>query len=377
MKFTQKQLPVRGPTVSDGKVSLGEILRENLPAPHPMARRSFLRSLGAGAALLTPAAGLLVGAGKARAAAFGSAGATAGDIDIMRFLAAAELLEADLWQQYTELALGNDAFKEALEAIDDEFPQYINDNTDDEISHAAFLNAYIASVGGEPVDLDAFRTLPSSRATGAQQIGRLTNLFRLTVDTSWYIRYRSPENPDFGAEIPQLIEIVNRPAIPVHDLPAGPQLQSIADTAAFHFAMIEQGGSSLYDAMAVKVTDVTVLRIVTSIGGTEVYHFAIWMDGAGNVVPVTFRGLEFPDIEEEFEGDPLREKGRIMPEPCTFIDASFPLCSVIRPTSLRLAGAQAAVTALTNSGLFQGQSAEFFQTLLNLAHAADAATRQF
>ncbi|MEO7724629.1 MAG: hypothetical protein ABIU29_08090, partial [Chthoniobacterales bacterium] len=144
-----------------------------------------------------------------------------------------------------------------------------------------------------------------------------------------------------------------------------------------HFAMIEQGGSSLYDAMAVKVTDVTVLRIVTSIGGTEVYHFAIWMDGAGNVVPVTFRGLEFPDIEEEFEGDPLREKGRIMPEPCTFIYASLPLCSVIRPTSLRLAGAQAAVTGLTNSGLFQGQSAEFFQTLHDLASAADAATRQF
>lgn len=377
MKVTQIQLAVPGHTVSDGKVSVGDSFRENLPAPHPMARRSFLRSLGVGAALLSPAVGLLAGAGKARAAAFGSAGATSGDIDIMRFLAAAELLEADLWQQYTELALGNDAYKEALEAIDDDFPQYINDNTDDEISHAAFLNAYIASVGGEPVDLNAFRTLPSSRATGAQQIGRLTNLFRLTVDTSWYIRYRSPENPDFGAEIPQLIDIVNRPAIPVHDLPAGSQLQSIADTAAFHFAMIEQGGSSLYDAMAMKVTDVTVLRIVTSIGGTEVYHFAIWMDGAGKVVPVTFRGLEFPDIGVVFEGDPLREKDLIMPEPCTFIDASFPLCAVIRPSSLRLAGAQAAVTGLTNSGLFQGQSAEFFQTLNNLAHAADTATRQF
>ncbi len=377
MKVTQRQLAVPAHTVSDGKVSLGEILRESLPAPHPMARRSFLRSLGVGAALLSPAVGLLAGAGKARAAAFGSSGATTGDIDVMRFLAAAELLEADLWQQYTELALGNDTFKEALEAIDDDFPQYINDNTDDEISHAAFLNAYIASVGGEPVNLDAFRTLPSSRATGAEDIGRLTNLFRLTVDTSWYIRYRSPENPDFGAAFPQLIDIVNRPAIPVHDLPAGPQLQSIADTAAFHFAMIEQGGSSLYDAMAVKATDVTVLRIVTSIGGTEVYHFAIWMDGAGKVVPVTFRGLEFPDIGVVFEGDPLREKDLIMPEPCTFIDASLPLCSVIRPTSLRLAGAQAAVTGLTNSGLFLGQSAEFFQALHDLAHAADAATRQF
>jgi hypothetical protein len=183
-----------------------------------MARRSFIRSLGLGAALLTPAAGMIAGAGRLRAATLGSSGATSGDIDIMRFLAAAELLEADLWQQYTELANGNDTYKEAIEAIDDDFPQYIADNTDDEISHANFLNAYIASVGGEPVNLDAFRTLPSSKATGAQQIGRLTNLINLTVDTSWWIRYRSPDNPDFGATFPQLINIVNQPAIPPHDL---------------------------------------------------------------------------------------------------------------------------------------------------------------
>lgn len=353
-----------------------ERFQEMLPPPHPVARRSFLRSLGLGAALLTPAASLLAGANRARAAAFAPSTATSGDIDIMRFLAAAELVEADLWQQYSELANGNDTYKEAIEAIDDDFPQYIADNTDDEISHANFLNAYIASVGGAPVNLDAFRTLPSSQATGAQQIGRLTSLINLTVDTSWWIRYRSPDNPDFGATFPQLIDIVNKPTIPGRDLPAGRRVQAIANSAAFHFGTIEQGGSSLYDAMALKVTDLTVLRIVTSIGGSEVFHFAIWNDNAGNVVPVRVPGLAFPDFEEAFDGDPLRQKDLIMPEPCEFIDANLPLCSVIRPTSLALAGAQAAVTALTDSGLFNGQSPTFFTTLSALAQAADAAVRQ-
>jgi hypothetical protein len=354
-----------------------ERFHDLLPAPHPMARRSFLRSLGLGAALLTPAAGMIAGAGRLRAATLGSSGATTGDIDIMRFLAAAELIEADLWQQYTELATSNDAYREAIEAIDDDFPQYISDNTDDEISHAAFLNAYITSIGGEPVNLDAFRTLPSSHATGALPIERLTNLMNLTVDTSWWIRYRSPDNPDFGATFPQLIDIVNRPAIPPHDLPSGSnRIQAIANTAAFHFGTIEQGGSSLYDTMSVKVSDLTVLRIVTSIGGTEVFHFAIWNDGAGNVPAVRVPGLAFPDIGRVFEGDPLRQKSLIMPEPCAFIDANLPFCSVIRPTSLPLAGAGAAVTALTNSGLFIGQSQAFFDTLSALAQAADAAVRQ-
>lgn len=354
-----------------------ERFHEMLPPPHPMARRSFLRSLGLGAALLTPAAGLIAGANRARGAAFGSSGATGGDIDIMRFLAAAELVETDLWQQYSELANGNDAYKAALQLIDEDNPQYIADNTDDELSHATFLNAYIASVGGEPVNLDAFRTLPSSRATGAQQIGRLTNLINLTVDTSWWIRYRSDQNPDFGATFPQLINIINKPAIPPHDFPTGSKrIQAIANTAAFHFGTIEQGGSSLYTSKTLDVTDPTVLRIVASIGGTEVWHFAIWDDLAGNVPAVHVPGLTFPDIGTVFEGDELRQKDLIMPEPCEFIDPSLPPCSVIRPTSLELAGAQAAVTALTSSGLFIGQSQDFFDALSGLATAADAAVRQ-
>lgn len=347
-----------------------------LPSPHRLARRSFLRSLGMGAALLTPVAGALTGVARGALVAGNSSPINNGDVAILRFLAAAELLETDLWQQYTELATGNDAYMKAMEAIDDEFPQYISDNTDDELSHATFLNAFLVGAGAPPVNLDAFRTLPSSRATGAQQTGRLTNLFNLTVDTSWWIRYRSNQNPDFGATFPQLIEIVNRPAIPPRDLPGGSrQIQAIANTAAFHFGTIEQGGASLYAALASKVSDLTVLRIVTSIGGVEVYHFAIWSDGAGNVPAVRVPGLVFPDIEEAFEGDPLREKGLIMPEPCQFIDPSLPVCSVIRPTSLENAGAMAAVSALTSSGLFTGQSRAFFRTLQELAQAADAALR--
>lgn len=362
------------PSVSDQSTELPRFA-DLLPAPHPMARRSFLRSLGMSAALLTPIAGALTGV--ARGAALGSGNTlNSGDVAILRFLAAAELLETDLWQQYAELANGNDAYMEALEAIDDEFPQYIADNTDDELSHAAFINAFLRSMGAQPVNLDAFRTLPSSRATGAQQIGRLTNLMDLTVDTSWWIRYRSPRNPDFGATFPQLINIVDRPAIPARDLPSGSRrVQAIANTAAFHFGAIEQGGASLYTAMAQLVSDLTVLRIVNSIGGVEVFHFAIWEDGAGNVPAVRVPGLVFPDIEEEFGGQRLRDKALVMPEPCRFVDPSLPRCSVIRPSSAPLAGAVASATALTDSGLFKGQSPAFFQALNELAQAADAARR--
>jgi hypothetical protein len=342
-----------------------------------LPRRSFLRSLGLGAALLTP-----LGAGFSKVArgalvnGLGGSSLNHGDVAILRFLAAAELLEADLWMQYTELVLGNDAFGEAIEAIDDDFPQYISDNTDDEISHADFLNSFLVSMGAHPVNLDAFRTLPSSQATGAQQIGRLTNLMELDVDTSWWIRYRSSDNPDFGAAFPQLIKIQNRPAIPPRDFDSGSnQIQAIANTAAFHFGTIEQGGASLYTSMAELASDLTVLRIITSIGGVEVFHFAIWNDGAGNVPAVRVPGLVFPDIEEKFDGDPLRQKSLIMPEPCTFIDPSLPVCSVVRPSSTAAAGALAAVTGLTRSGLFKGQSPAFFQTLNDLAVAADAATR--
>ena len=342
-----------------------------LPPPNRMARRSFLRSLGIGATLLTPA-GFLATASRALA---DDGSISHGDAAILRFLAAAELIEADLWEQYTELALGNDAYQEALDQLDEDMPQYISDNTDDEISHAAFLNAFLHAVGKQGVNLDAFRTLPSSRATGARQKGRLTNLQHLNVDTSWYLRYRSNRNPDFGATFPQFINIRNRPTIPAHDLPTGSaEMQAIANSAAFHFAAIEQGGTSLYASLAEKVSNVFVLRVLLGIGGAEVNHFAIWHDKAGNAPAVTVPGVSFPDIES-FDGDPTRQKNLIMPEPCQFISSGLPRCSVIRPTSTSKAGAVAAFTALNNSGLFIGQSSTFLGLINGLAHLADNARR--
>lgn len=117
-----------------------------------------------------------------------------------------------------------------------------------------------------------------------------------------------------------------------------------------------------------------MLKILFGIGGAEVNHFAIWHDKAGNAPAVSVAGVTFPDMES-FNGDELRQKNLIMPEPCNFIDPRLPACSVIRPSSKQQAGAVAFLTSLTNSGLFMGQSAAFFQFLHQLANAADAASR--
>jgi hypothetical protein len=246
------------------------------------------------------------------------------------------------------------------------------------------LNAYLISIGAEPVDLDAFRTLPSSQASGAQQIGRLTNLMNLTVDTSWYTRYRSSQNPDLGATFPQALELVNVTAIPRTnaDFKPAKHVQAIANTAAFHFGTIEQGGSTLYSAMAQKATNLEVLRIIVSIGGDEVAHFLEWVDFAGNgvqppVAPFTdpVSGLTFPNFDV-IQDIPALQTNLIFPVPCEFISPNLPLCAVIRPTDpTGIAGG--VVNFLTTMNLFEGQSAEFFKTLATLAKAADAAKRGF
>ena len=347
-----------------------------------ISRRSFLgKSLAVGAA--TMGAGLLAESAKA------AGSITTGDIAILRWLAAAELIETDMWQQYNELGgiqdsevpggTGNEAFTDALEVLDEDMPQYIHDNTDDEISHVAFLNAFLVSIGAQPVDFDAFRTLPSSEASGAQQIGRLTDLISVNVDTSWYLRYRSSHNPDFNFDFPQFINISSRPAIPPTDLPSGSdEIQAIANTAAFHFAAIEQGGTSLYAALALNVTNPTVLRILLSIGGAEVNHFAIWHDKAGNAPAVTIPGsggVRFPDFED-FGGNEAKQNNLIMPEPCAFIKG-LPPCSIIRPILIPNAGAVHALHAFSGSGIFSGQSQTFLSMLSSLASAADAAQRGF
>jgi hypothetical protein len=311
---------------------------------------------------------------------------TAGDMAILQFLAAAETLESDLWQQYTELAgIGAppSGYASGLAVLDEDMNQYISDNTDDEMSHERFLNAYITAKGGQPVDLDQFRTLPGSQATGAKAIGRLTNLLQLTVDTSWWTRYRSNRNPDLGATFPPIVPSLNvgqHPAIPRNDAESGDSTQisahaqAMANTAAFHFAFIEQGGTSLYAAMAQKATSLQVLRILVSIGGSEIAHFQTWHDKAGNAPAVTDGELVFPDFESpELSGEDVK-KNLIMPEPCEFLSRRFPVCSIIRPTA-RQDAAKGAAEALTQDGLFLGQSQHFFQALHDLAADADRARR--
>ena len=313
-----------------------------------------------------------------------------GDAAILRFLAAAEIIEADLWQQYNELAgiqdsevpggTGNPAYTAAVEVLDEDMDQYIHDNTDDEITHAAFLNAFLVSKGADPVNLDQFRTLPSSQATGAQQIGRLTNLMQLTVDTSWWTRYRSDnKNPDLGDTFPQAVPGLSAgqfPAIPRNDGDLAPanHLQAIANTAGFHFCFIEQGGTSLYPSLAQRVDDVEVLRVLLSIGPTEAMHFQTWHDKAGNAPPLTdpTNGLVFPDLNSPPFGGEEFQTNLIMPEPTVFLNRTFPIVSIIRPTETEGA-AMGAVKALTADGLFIGQPPEFFTLLNQLAEEADAA----
>lgn len=299
---------------------------------------------------------------------------TDADADILRFLAAAEILETDLWQQYTEFANLPGPYTDALDVIDDDMPTYVTQNTNDEFSHQEFLNAFLVKMHKQPVNLEPFRTLPSS-PVAPLQVKRLTNLMHLNVDTSWFLRYRSEGNPDFGDTFDQAVNIVDRPAIPVKDqsLYTGDQMQAIANTAAFHFAMIEQGGSSLYDALSLKCSTLLALRIVTSIEGTEVAHFEIWNDKAGDAPPVdSGDGLVFPDLNLNL----ATTTSLVMPRPCKFISDDLPLCSIIRPTSIELAGATAAAQFLTATGLFDGQSQAFFNTLLHLAERADRAVRQ-
>src|ERR1700676_239473 len=360
-------------------------------------RRSFLKGLGIAGATLS--AGAFLGAESNAQTTTSSSKLSKGDAALLRFAALAELIEVDLWQQYNELGGvhgGNPAYIAALSNLDGDMAQYISDNTDDELSHAAFLNAYLMSKGEAPVDLDPFRTLPSSQATGAKNKGRLTNLLNLNVDLSWYTRYRSARNPDFGAKLKGPFTIENQPAIPLNDNDTPPnqpqpvppanaqesRMQAIANTAGFHFAFIEQGGASLYPTLLFKATDPEVLRILVSIGGVEIDHFGLWHDKAGNAVnqplagvtdPVT--GLTFPDLNAR--NSQLDQTNLILPEPCEFISKSLPPCSVIRPTLPQNGGAVATIKAFTEDLLFLNQIPAFFVLVNRLAVEADSVRRGF
>jgi len=359
-----------------------------------VGRRSFLHGIGgvaaAGAAL--PSARLFADDNRL----------SKGDAALLQFAAAAEFIETDLWQQYNELGgavdhndqpnLGNPAYIAALQMLDSDMPQYISDNTDDEISHRDFLNAYLKSRGAAPVDFTQFETIPGSSAPGSSGKGRLTNLKTLNVDTSWYFRYRSTQNPDLGAGFPQLLNIANQTAIPLNNSYANSTIQAIANVAAIHFAFIEQGGSSLYPILALKATDREVLRILLSIGGVEIDHFSLWHDKMGNTIaqpvaplsdPVT--GLMFPDFNnptnqhnaqlsapDQAAGSQMFQTNLILPEPCEFLRPGLPACSIIRPTLSQNGGPVATVKAFIADNLFVGQqNPMFLEMFMDLANAAE------
>jgi len=384
-------------------------------------RRSFLKG-GVVAGAATLGSGFLVNGISALGKDRQKGSLSEGDAAILRFVAAAEILESDLWEQYWELIStaaavtsgfaspnpatgtkptptgGNAPYTAALEILDGDMPQYINDNTDDEFSHANFLVAYLKSRGANTAELDLllgthFRKLPGSMATGSTKKGRLTNLTQLTIDTSFFGRYRSDSlNPDLGdtsfdQPVPSL-NIGKHTAIPRTDADANnvDLINAIAFTAGFHFCFIEQGGTSLYPQLAQRAEDPEVLRILLSIGPTETMHFQTWQDKAGNANtnpngppgnppfsvhdPVNNSDVTFFDLH--FGQPETKQANLIMPEPCPFLNRSFPICSVIRPTETTDA-AMGAFNSLAGDGLFIGQTQEFFELLKDLARDADRA----
>jgi hypothetical protein len=390
-------------------------------------RRKFLKNGMVAAGAATFSAGLMSGG----LSAFGrerdnddGAPISKGDIAILQFLSALEQVEEDLWRQYSELGGtqdneisgangGNSLYQAALQILDGDMSQYIHDNTDDEISHHRFLNNYLASKGAKTIDLrPRFANLPSSKADGALQIGRLTNLTQLTIDTSFWSRYRSVTNPDFDptakfvdavpslnvkqhTAIPRTNQDTKNSTISSNNAASiSTHLQAIAFTAGFHFAFIEQGGSSLYPTLALQATNLEVLRILVSIGPSETMHFQTWQDKAGNALPITDTDTGFPgstgatvtfstlsqaqgeEVPESLAGDTL-QANLIMPEPTHFLDADdLGPVAIIRPTSTKNSGAVAAVQGFVDDGLFIGQSQDFLNVLFDLAHKADDAKRE-
>jgi hypothetical protein len=380
-------------------------------------RRSLLKTGALAGGAVAIGAGL-VGTATSAFADESKSRVTKGDIAILTFLSALEQVEADLWIQYAELGGATTQGKSPIDipfktglapdyitgllVLDGDMPQYIADNTDDEISHHRFLNNYLQSKGAKPIDLSSFAILPPSRVTGVPQDGRLTNLKQLTIDTSWWTRYRSAtQNPDLGGTFENAVPDLAKgqhPAIPLSDSDLGVDgsgnisnhLQAIANTAGFHFAFIEQGGSSLYPTLAQKVTDIEVLRVLLSIGGSEIMHFQTWHDKAGNATNITDGNLTFPNLNSGIDPNTgvqstaaadSFQTNLIMPEPTVFLDPKLGPVSIIRPTSTAQGGAVASVVSFAQDGLFldpgTGKNTGIVDVLMRLAEAADDARRGF
>src|SRR6478752_443391 len=116
----------------------------------PLNRRSFVKqglmaagAVSVGSSLLTSSAFAGTDSPTRSKSLTRNGSLSSGDAALLRFVAAAETLEADFWIQYNELAgiqddevpggSGNEQYTAAIQVMDDEMDAYIHDNTDDEI----------------------------------------------------------------------------------------------------------------------------------------------------------------------------------------------------------------------------------------------------
>ncbi len=311
------------------------------------------------------------------------------DVAILRFFAAIELIESDLWQQYDELGgvtVGpQNPYQLALQFLDGDGSTYITSNTLDEISHSTYLNAYLESEGADPVDFDRFRTLRGSWSAMAQKIGHLTNLKHLDIDTTWYARYRQVEDSGVQCSSLKTIRMVNRQAIPRSDADfEGPShVQAIANTAAFHFGYIEYLVSSLYATFSHKLKRAKILKVAPGIGGSEIAHFLEWVDFAGNAVQwAPFQSDNLPSPMDGYDPQlttnanvaaPFERAGLNFPIPPDVTSEFLTDCAALLPLETRFGGAVNTINNFSQNGLFVGQSPEFLGTLSQMAEEADSA----
>jgi hypothetical protein len=319
-------------------------------------------------------------------------GLTKGDIAILKFLLTMELIESDLWQQYDELGGttegAQNSYQLALQHLDGNCSEYISSNSIDEIGHATFLCTYLESEGVAPVNLDKYRTLRGSRATDANDIGRLTNLMYLEIDKSRSFQNHTAEYTQFRDAVPQVVGIVRRTTIPraEEDFNEPALIQTIAKTAVFQFRYFEWGVSSLYTSFSHQVRRAKVLKIALGIGAQEIAHSLNW----ANFVPHSIEGAptRFDNSENSikdrrqllsdfivpFVGLHLQTIP-LIPLRSEFIRDNIPFAPVMWPLDDRFGAAVDAIMSFAEDGLFFGQSREFLQELIAIAEDADAALR--
>lgn len=312
------------------------------------------------------------------------------DLAILRFLTVVEQIERDIWQQYNELGGVTDGMQNgyqlALQFLDQDSSRQISNEYIDEVSHARFLSEVLKSEGAEPVDLEEFRTLRGSAAPGALDIGRLTNLMQLNVDTSWLARYCRADKRESRLPGFQTMRVLGSQSIPrgEADLCEPEHAQEIANVAAFHFGHLACRVLSLYANLCKMERRVKVLRIILGIGGQEVSHFLGWIDIASKVTTGSLFRFDIPQTPIKCHGPALdelstaprhlvSEAGKIFSAYGGWVRTDLPVTSILALIDDELRGAVATIHCLTQDGIFVGQSNEFMRMLMALAREADDA----